>query len=117
MAVPSATNVESYPATPPSREARPTKVPRLRPGDHLTIEEFERRYEAMPEVKKAELIEGVVYMPSPVLDEHHGEAQFDFQTFLGVYRINTPGVRGSDNCTLKGLVGVNQPQPDSLLRI
>jgi hypothetical protein len=40
--------------------------PPLEPGDHLTRVEFERRYEAMPDLKKAELIEGVVYMPSPV---------------------------------------------------
>ena len=36
---------------------RPTKVPRLHNGDHLDRAEFERRYNAMPEVKKAELIE------------------------------------------------------------
>ena len=41
-------------------------VPELENGDRLTRAEFERRYEAMPEVKKAELIEGVVYNPSPV---------------------------------------------------
>jgi hypothetical protein len=47
-------------------------VPPLRPGDHLTALEFMRRYEAMPEVNKAELIEGKVYMPSPVSFEEHG---------------------------------------------
>jgi hypothetical protein len=40
-------------------------VPVLEPGDRLTQEEFERRYAAMPALKKAELIEGVVHMPSP----------------------------------------------------
>lgn len=39
-------------------------IPFLHNGDHLTREEFERRYEAMPDVKKVELIEGIVYMPS-----------------------------------------------------
>ena len=37
----------------------------LENGDRLTRAEFERRYDAMPHVKKAELIEGEVYMPSP----------------------------------------------------
>jgi hypothetical protein len=41
-------------------------APVLANGDRLTRDEFERRYEAMPKVKKAELIEGTVYMPSPV---------------------------------------------------
>ncbi len=44
--------------------------PRLENGDHLTREEFERRYDAMPGLKQAELIEGVVYRPSPVGVRH-----------------------------------------------
>ena len=51
---------------------KPPSIPPLRNGDHLTVAEFERRYEAMPHVKKAELIEGVVYMPSPVTMELQG---------------------------------------------
>ena len=39
-------------------------IPPLEHGDRLTRYEFERRYNAMPNLKKAELIEGVVYMPS-----------------------------------------------------
>ena len=46
--------------------SKPPRILPLEHGDHLTREEFERRYEAMPHVRKAELIEGVVYMPSPV---------------------------------------------------
>jgi hypothetical protein len=38
-------------------------VPTLENCDRLTGAEFERRYEAMPQLKKAELIEGVVYVP------------------------------------------------------
>lgn len=91
-------------------------VPPLRAGDRLTREEFERRYEAMPEVKKAELVEGVVYMPSPVSAEEHGEPHFDFVTWLGVYRAHTPGVRGGDNSTLR-LDLDNMPQPDAYLRV
>ena len=32
----------------------------LESGDRLTRHEFERRYQSMPHLKKAELIEGVV---------------------------------------------------------
>lgn len=76
-------------------------VPELRAGDRLTRAEFERRYAAMPHVKKAELIEGVVYLPSPVTQEDHGAPHFDVITWLGVYRAGTPGVEGGDNATLR----------------
>ncbi len=36
-------------------------IPLLENGDRLTREEFHRRYEAMPENVKAELINGVVF--------------------------------------------------------
>jgi hypothetical protein len=90
-------------------------VPPLVDGQRLTREEFHRRYEAMPEVKKAELIEGVVHVPSPVRDEHHGEPHAELMGWLWVYRANTPGVRASDNATL--LLEEDEPQPDGLLRI
>ena len=45
-------------------------IPELEAGDHLTRREFHRRYEAMPHLKKAELIEGEVYMGSPVKLNH-----------------------------------------------
>ena len=50
-----------------------TKAPiSLESGDHLTREDFHRRYCARPDIKKAELIEGVVYVPSPVRADLHG---------------------------------------------
>lgn len=88
----------------------------LEPGDHLTREEFERRYDTMPQIKKAELIEGVVYMPSPVRCDRHAGPHFDMITWLGVYRAGTPGIRGMDN----GMVRLdldNEPQPDITLFI
>jgi hypothetical protein len=91
-------------------------VPPLCNGDHLDRIEFERRYEAMPHVNKAELIEGIVYMPSPVSADRHGDPHFNLITWLGVYRAQTPGVRGSDNATVR-LDMDNEPQPDALLRI
>ena len=91
-------------------------IPPLCNGDHLTRNEFERRYEAMPGVTKAELIEGVVHMPSPVSAEEHGEPHFDLNGWLFVYRAHTPPVRGGDNSTLR-LDLDNEPQPDGYLRL
>jgi len=88
--------------------------PPLQGGDRLSAEEFERRYNAMPELKKAELINGVVYMPSPVIFEDHGGPHFDLIGWLGLYRMATPGVRGGDNSTLR-LPLANRPQPDACL--
>ena len=47
-------------------------IPALQPGDRLTRAEFERRYFAMPNLKNAELVEGVVILPSPVSKTHAG---------------------------------------------
>jgi Uma2 family endonuclease len=91
-------------------------VPPLENGDHLTREEFERRYEAMPNLKKAELIEGVVFMGSPVRNSQHSEPHSIISALLGVYRILTPGVRCGDNGTVRLDLG-SVPQPDSFLRI
>jgi Uma2 family endonuclease len=91
-------------------------VPPLESGDHLTRAEFERRYHLHPEIKKAELIEGVVYVASPIRAGQHGDPHFDVITWLGAYRSVTPGVRGSDNATLR-LDLENEPQPDALLRL
>jgi len=51
------------------------QLPPLEPGDRLTRAEFERRYEAMPQGTKAELIEGAVHMPSPARFHRHGRPQ------------------------------------------
>ena len=91
-------------------------TPELRAGDRLSRLEFERRYAASPDVKKAELIEGVVYMPSPVSQEEHGGPHFDMIGWLGFYRASTPGVQGGDNSTIR-LDLDNEPQPDAFLRI
>jgi len=46
------------------------EMPPLRDGDRLTRAEFERRWDAMPEVTKAELIDGVVHMPAALSIDH-----------------------------------------------
>lgn len=91
-------------------------IPPLEPGDRLTRAEFERRYNAMPQVKKAELIEGVVYMPSPVCQQRHGQPHFRLIGWLGAYEAATPGVQGGDNATAR-LDLDNEPQPDALMLI
>jgi Uma2 family endonuclease len=93
-----------------------TMIPVLEPGDQLPRAEFERRYHAMPACKKAELIEGVVYMPSPVRCESHGEPHIDLSTWLGVYKASTPGVRAADNASNR-LDLENEPQPDCMMFI
>jgi Uma2 family endonuclease len=97
------------------RHERPT-VPPLEGGDRLTRAEFERRYEAMPNLKKAELIEGVVYVPSPVRYTQHGHPDFTIAGWLGMYQAATPGTGGASNTTVR-LDLDNEPQPDVLLRI
>src|SRR5437588_9748300 len=90
-------------------------IPPLRDGERLTRDEFERRYEAMPELKKAELIEGVVYVGSPVSHRYHGAPHSLMVTWAGNYSVGTPGVEASDNATVR-LDEDNEPQPDVLLR-
>ncbi|OLP18239.1 hypothetical protein BST81_11835 [Leptolyngbya sp. 'hensonii'] len=91
------------------------KLPPLENGDRLTRAEFECRYAAMPHLKKAELIEGVVYVSSPVC-VIHSQPHADFMTWLGVYRAATPGVACYDNPTVR-LDADNEPQPDAVLRL
>jgi len=91
-------------------------VPELENGDRLTRVEFERRYDAMPGLKRAELIEGVVYMPSPVRLDRHGNPHIHLATWIGVYESVTPGVKAGDNASVR-LDLDNMPQPDVLLSI
>jgi Uma2 family endonuclease len=92
------------------------EVPPLEPGDKLSRAEFERRYDAMPNLKKAELIEGEVIMPSPVRFNRHGRPQFRLITWMGIYEGATPGVIGADNTSTR-LDMKNEPQPDVVLLI
>ncbi len=92
------------------------EVPPLENGDRLTRAEFLRRYDAMPDLKKAELIEGVVYVPSPVRQKYHGRQHHHILTWIGNYEAGTPGLEGGDNSTI--LLDLdNAPQPDGVLFI
>jgi Uma2 family endonuclease len=92
------------------------EIPPLKEGDRLTHDEFMRRYEAMPNLKKAELIEGVVHVPSPVRCDHHGEPHSNLGGWLFIYRVKTPGLKLADNATVLLDIG-NTPQPDDVLFI
>jgi Uma2 family endonuclease len=96
--------------------APPPKTPRLENGDRLTRVEFERRYSAMPNIKKAELIEGIVYMPSPVRHTQHGKHHLSLCGWIAKYLEATPGLEGSDNATSR-LDEDNEPQPDIVLML
>ncbi len=90
-------------------------APPLQTGDHLSRAEFERRYEAAPDIKKAELIEGVVYVGSPVRAEFHGDMESDMAGWLAVYRAAHLSLRTSSNATVR-LDLENEFQPDLSLR-
>lgn len=109
-----ATVLTEPPMAPATTPAKTPIVPRLENGDHLTRPEYERRYAAMPQLKNAQLIEGIVYMPSPVTHRHHGNPHFNLIGWLAGYTIGTPGVEGGDNSTLR-LDLDNAPQPDAYL--
>lgn len=89
------------------------RVPPLENGDRLTSYEFERRY-AAADVKKAELIEGVVYVASPLRFESHAEPHGNLVGWLWTYKTATPGVRLGIEPTVR-LDQDNQPQPDGVL--
>jgi len=108
--------------TPSTKPDEPKKVqdhgaiPPLKNGDRLTRAEFERRYDAMPELKGAELIEGEVFMPSPVRYEKHSHPHTRLVAWLANYETDTPGVGAGDNGSIR-LDLDNEPQPDVFLII
>src|ERR1700684_2648767 len=96
----------------PTTPAPAAPIPPLENGDRLTRAEFERRYDAMPHLKKAELIEGVVYVPSPIRYRRHGRPHGQVITWLGAYEAGTPGVEVAGNASAR-LDLDNEPQPDA----
>ena len=83
-------------------------------GQRLDQPTFHALYEAMPAGTRAELINGVVFMPSPV-GPPHGRAHVPTTVWLSYYQENTPGVEALDN-TSAALGLKSEPQPDGLLR-
>lgn len=92
-------------------------IPPLTNGDKLTRYEFERRYNAVSKPKKAELIEGIVYiMPAALRFRSHGQPHGRILTWLGNYEAMTPGVALGVEPTVR-LDLDNEPQPDAVLII
>jgi Uma2 family endonuclease len=106
-------SIQSFPPAPLEPVVAP--VPPLETGDVLTRPQFERRYEAMPWLKKAELVDGVVYVGSPVSDLHAG-ADSNLSGVLFTFAANTPGTGFRPNATVRFDLE-NEVQPDALLRI
>jgi hypothetical protein len=71
-------------------EAASAAEPLLETGDQLSREEFERRYDLMPHVKKAELIEGTVFIPSPIRAKKHAQPHSRLSAWLVLYESETP---------------------------
>src|SRR5262249_4457116 len=93
------------------------KTPPLIDGMHLAADEFLRRYDAMPDLKKAELINGEVFvMTSPVSVEKHGRPDSLVHFWLNYYAMRTPGVEPASNSTIC-LGPVDTPQPDAALML
>ncbi len=93
-----------------------TDIPPLEAGDRLSRTEFHRRYAAMPGVRKAELIEGVVHMPSPVKISGHSQPHGRLVTWLFLYASAVKKTQAGDNGTVL-LDFDNEYQPDVFLRI
>lgn len=102
--------------SPETQSTAAQTYPPLQSGDRLSRSEFERRYAAAIDVKKAELIEGIVYVASPLRHRQHGKPHSQVMTWLGVYQTLTPGVDLSDAPTVR-LDLDNEPQPDAALFI
>ncbi len=108
-------SVISAPTIPRLIKAGPPALPPLEAGDRLDQKTFHARYEAMPPGFRAELIGGVVHVPSPVRLQH-GRPFWNAAKWLGTYEDATPGLEGlSDVTTILG--DDSEPQPDALLRI
>ncbi len=92
-----------------------TSPPPLQSGDRLTRDEFLRRWEQHPEIKFAELLGGIVYMPSP-LSRLHGVTDNTAAGWLFTYHAHTPGTEAGSNATTL-MEGSETPQPDEYLRV
>jgi Uma2 family endonuclease len=94
---------------------RSATLPPLVDGERLDQATFHERYEAMPPRTRAELIGGIVYMPSPARYPH-GDFVALLAAWVGNYSRGLVGVRaGCDSTTI--LDERSEVQPDVQLRI
>jgi Uma2 family endonuclease len=95
---------------------RTTAYVYLESGDHLTQAEFHRRYLARPDINRAELIEGVVYVGGRVPAREHGEPHASMAGWIGVYlmHVRNPALKSGSAPTVI-LDELNEVQPDAVL--
>src|SRR5438105_693857 len=86
----------------------------LESGDRLSRDEFHRRYCERPDIKRAELVQGVVYVPSPTRYDLHDDQHSAVATWLGVYASRVPGVKAGNGGTVF-LGDDTEVQPDGFL--
>lgn len=101
-----------------------TIIPLLENGDRLTRYDFERRYAAMPHQSKgsnkAELIEGIVYMASPLRFESHAKPHASLVAWLSLYSVSSIGKQLEAQVGIEPTVRLdlkNEYQPDAVLFI
>lgn len=99
---------------PPALDSVHKRAPVLQNGDYLTRTEFERRFDATPGLKKADLIEGIVYLSSPVSVALHGRPHSHLTGWLGQYVARTSGLDAASSASVR-LDEANMPQPDAVL--
>jgi Uma2 family endonuclease len=90
------------------------KGPVLESGDRLTREEFHRRYEARPDLRRAELIGGVVYVPSPTRFTWHDNQAATMVAWAKIYTARHPGVQSGGSATIY-LDPTSEVQPDAFM--
>ena len=98
----------------PGRQPRPLTPPALESGMRLTAEEFDRRYETADCIR-AELVQGVVYVASPVRIDEHANPDSWMAAWVTNYSVTHPGTQSGTNATVR-LSANDRVQPDALLR-
>src|SRR4051812_3351068 len=96
-------------AIPVPKARRP--IPPLENGDRLTRDEFARRFDATPGLKKAELLVGIVFMPPPVSHTYHSHPHVNLGMVLANFGAATPGVEAGAEGSLRMNLN-DMPQPD-----
>src|SRR3954453_17751132 len=94
-------------------QPRKTTLPLLIAGQRLDQPTFHERYTAMPPETLAELVGGVVYMPSPMRWDHGKPSRF-VAGWLFQFQMDTHGVEGADGASGK-LDRKGETQPDHIL--
>jgi Uma2 family endonuclease len=94
--------------------AAPKLVPELENGAVMTREEFHAIYSQCEDLHRVELIEGVVYLPSPISLRQHGHPLMRISRWLDQYADRSPSLMAATPSTVF-LDDRNEPEPDAML--